>query len=66
MREYSKFLVEDGAVSCPRNAYPVPLERCYRCRYLRDQQVTLRDEDVICCDYIEVAADADLNRLMRQ
>lgn len=64
MGEYSKFLVVDGAVSCPRAAYPVALERCYRCRFLRDQQETLRGEDVICCDYIEMAADVEIARLL--
>ena len=64
MGEFSKFLVVDGAVSCPRNAYPVALDRCYRCRYLRDQQETLRGDDVICCDYIEVAAELEISRLM--
>ena len=64
MGEYSKFLVVDGAVSCPRNTYPIAIERCYRCRYLRDQQESLRGEDVICCDYIEVAAIGEIDRLM--
>lgn len=64
MGEYTKFLVTDGAVSCPRCPYPVTLDRCYRCRYLRDQQETLRGEDVICCDYIEVAAELEIARLI--
>ncbi len=64
MRDYTKFLVVDGAVSCPRNPYPVALERCYRCRYLRDQVETPRGEDVVCCDYIEVAAEREIARLM--
>ena len=65
MGEYTKFLVSDGAVSCPRCAYPVAIERCYRCRFLRDQQETLHGEDVVCCDYIEVAAEREIASLLR-
>lgn len=57
MHEYSKYLLQQGSVTCPRSAYPVPVEKCYRCRYFRDQQETLRGDDVICCDFIEVEVE---------
>jgi len=64
MRDYTKFLVTDGALSCPRSAYPVAIDRCYRCRFFRDLQETLRGEDVVCCDYIEAAVDGDIAELL--
>jgi hypothetical protein len=66
MREFSKFLVTDGSLACPRNAYPVTIDRCFRCRFLRDLQETIHGEDVVCCDYIEVAVDHDIEVLLSQ
>ncbi len=65
MRDYTKFLVSGDMLSCPRTAYPVPIERCYRCRYFRDLQQTSRGEDIVCCDYIEVGVDRELFRAGR-
>ena len=64
MAEFSKFLVTDHEVACPRNVYPVAVERCYRCRYFRDLRETLRGEEVICCDWIERALSPELDAIM--
>ena len=65
MAEYSKFLVAEGEVACPRNPYPVAVQRCYRCRYFRDLRDGLRGDEVVCCDWIERALPVELERLMR-
>lgn len=62
MHEFSRFTVTGGALWCPRMPYPVPIERCYRCRFFRDLQESLRGEDLVCCDYIEVGVESELRR----